>query len=54
MIDFLTTGHDLVMQYGHIPIFAALVWIGAALHRHGVKMTFDLRIWKNGKHKTDE
>jgi hypothetical protein len=28
-----------------------LGWIAVALHRAGIKMTFDLRIWKNGKNK---
>jgi hypothetical protein len=40
---------DFWMKYGHIPILGGLLWIGVALHKAGVKMTFDVRIWKNGK-----
>lgn len=39
------------MKYGHIPIYIGLLWIGLALHKAGVKMTFDIRIFKNGKNK---
>lgn len=40
---------EVGMRYGHLPILVMLAWIAVGLHRHGVKMTFDLRIWKNGK-----
>jgi len=42
---------EFLMTYGHLPILGGLGWIGYKLHRHGVKMTFDIRIWKNGKEK---
>jgi hypothetical protein len=45
---------DYLMRYGHLPIEATLIWIIVGLHRHGVKMTFDFRVWKNGKHKSVE
>lgn len=42
---------EILMAYGHIPIIGGIGWIAVALHKHGVKMTFDFRIWKNGKDK---
>lgn len=46
--------HDAVMQWGHVPIEGTLLWIAVALHRNGVRMTFDVRIWKNGKGKAND
>lgn len=49
--------HEFLKEWGHIPILALLsglcglvVRIAFALHHAGVEMTFDVRIWKNGKH----
>ena len=51
-MDWLSRVHDIIMQWGHLPIEGTLLWIAVALHRHGVRMTFDVRIWKNGKDKS--
>lgn len=45
--------HQFIMQWGHIPISIGIVWIIIGLHRNGVKMTFDFRIWKNGRDKKE-
>ena len=42
---------EVGMRYGHLPILVMLAWIAVGLHRHGVKMTFDIHFWKNGKDK---
>ena len=43
---------DVATMVGHGVLGMLSVWTIVTLHRHGIK--FDIRIWRNGKHKEDK
>lgn len=47
-----TIQHDVIIGELSL-VIGILAYIGRALHKAGIKMTMDIRIWKNGKDKAE-
>ena len=43
---------DTGSMIGHGLILSFLGWIARTMHMNGIK--FEIRIWKNGKHREDD